>query len=58
MIQRKIEIVQSNDEETFKQKVQELLNDNWYIQSCNCGFIQSETYDFCNVFQAILTKGE
>jgi hypothetical protein len=31
-----------------------LLLFDWTILSSNCGFVQSEKYDFCNSYQAIL----
>lgn len=34
------------------------LSEGWQILNCSCGFVQSEKYDFCTDFKAILVKYE
>lgn len=53
-----IKIITGNNQDEFAENVQEFLNDGFEIKSCNCGFINSEQYDFADYFQAILVKEE
>jgi len=49
-----IKVVEDGDINKFEVKVNDLLNDGYSILSTNCGFVNSEQYDFCSCFQAIL----
>lgn len=49
-----IRVVEFNDKDKFEAEVNDLLNDGWKLISTNCGFANSEEYDFCSVYQAIL----
>jgi hypothetical protein len=40
----------------FEQRVNDLLKEGYEILSTNCGFANSEKYDFCGCWQAILVK--
>ena len=51
-----IKVVNITDEDDFTKQVNDLLNDGYKISSTDCGFIQSEQYDFCSSFMAILVK--
>lgn len=42
------------DEDDFTKQTNELLKEGWKILSTSCGFVNSESYDFCGVYQAIL----
>lgn len=53
-----IKVVTSSDEDKFTEQVNTLLSEGWAIESTNCGFVNSEKYDFCNVFQVILMRWE
>lgn len=54
----KIKVINMTDEDEFQETVNDFLGKGWVISSTACGFINSETYDFCTSFQAILIKGE
>lgn len=51
-----IRVITGNDQNNFEADVQELLNEGFKIKACNCGFINSEQYDFADYYQAILVK--
>ena len=50
----KIKVVESSDMNKFENEVNELLKDGYSISSTSCGFVNSENYDFCSSYQAIL----
>ena len=50
----KIEVVNIADEGEFESVVNAFLEEGYTISSTSCGFINSENYDFCTSFQAIL----
>lgn len=50
-------IAKSNKDE-FEAELQKLLEAGFKIVSCNCGFINSELYDFADYYQAVLVKDE
>lgn len=52
----KVKTINTPDENKFESKCNELLTDGWKILSTSCGFANSEKYDFCSVWQAILVK--
>ncbi len=54
--QREIHIVSLSDEDAFTSEVNRLLSEGWQIHSSSCGFVNSESYDFCNSYQAIMIK--
>jgi len=49
-------VIESTDVSEFKNNVTELLQQGYTILSSNCGFINSEQYNFCSIYQAILVK--
>ncbi len=49
-------IVNLSDETDFEKAVSALLNDGWEISSTACGFINSEAYDYQNIYQAIMVR--
>ena len=49
-----IKTVESSDKDKFGVEVNELLNNGYRIMTTNCGFANSEKYDFCALYQAIL----
>ena len=51
-----IKTIHCNDETKFDEQVNALLQDGWKISSTYCGFVQSESYDFCGSYHAILIK--
>ena len=53
---KKIKTIHFSDEGEFDKKVNEMLNEGYDILSTSCGFVNSERYDFCGVYQAILIK--
>jgi hypothetical protein len=54
MENRKIKVINLSDEDAFEIQINKLLSDGWDILSTNCGFCDSEKYDFCSSYQAIL----
>jgi len=52
-----VQIVDTHDEDIFKDRVNALRERGYEISSTACGFTNSEDYDFCARYQAILVKG-
>ena len=52
----KIKVIEMSDLVKFEFEVNSLLEDGYKISSTNCGFVNSERYDFCGSYQAILLK--
>lgn len=52
----KIVTVSANKQGYFEDQVNEYLQEGYKLSSSNCGFINSEAYDFVDVWQAILYK--
>ena len=53
---KEIKTIHFSDEGEFDKKVNEMLNEGYDVLSTSCGFVNSERYDFCGVYQAILIK--
>lgn len=51
-----IEIVSTCNKLEFKTVVEGFLREGYKILSTNIGFVNSEAYDFCDCYQAILLK--
>jgi len=51
-----IQVIEESDSKVFEDKVNSLLMNGWEILSTSCGFVNSEQYDFCGNYQAILIK--
>ena len=51
-----VKVIAKGDKDEFEKELQNLLNDGFKIISSNCGFINSELYDFADYYQAILVK--
>ena len=51
-----IKVINENDEGYFEGMVNAYLKDGWELLGVNCGFLQSENYDFATSFQAIVFK--
>lgn len=49
-----IKVIENGDMNKFEAEVNELLRNGYSISSTSCGFINSEQYDFCSSYQAIL----
>ncbi len=56
MKQVDVKIVNTGSEVEFVMQCKRLLDDGYRISSTSCGFIQSEKYNFCDCYQAILIK--
>jgi len=52
----RIKTVNVSDEKQFEDCCNDLLSNGWKILSTSCGFANSEKYDFCSSWQAILIK--
>ncbi len=51
-----IKVIENSDKDKFEQEVNDFLLQGFMVSSTACGFIQSEAYDFCHSYQAILVK--
>lgn len=51
---QEIKIINMTDEDDFTKAVNEALSNGYKISSTDCGFINSEQYDFCSSYMAIL----
>ena len=52
----KIVTVSFSKQGCFEDTVNEYLKEGYKLSSSNCGFVNSEAYDFVDVWQAILYK--
>jgi ribose 5-phosphate isomerase RpiB len=50
----KIVTVSDNKQGDFTDRVNEYLEEGYKLSSSNCGFLNSESYDFVDYWQAIL----
>ena len=48
--------VETSDKDEFERESSKLIGLGYKISSSNCGFLNSERYDFCPYYQAILIK--
>lgn len=53
-----IKVISLSSESEFENMVNAYLKEGWKISSTSCGFINSESYDYGSVYQAILIKEE
>lgn len=53
-----IKVIEENNKINFESEVNYYLDIGYKISSTNCGFVNSEVYDFCSCYQAILVKEE
>lgn len=51
---QQIKVIESSDAISFEDQVNEELKRGYKVLSGSCGFVNSEEYDFCSSFQAIL----
>ena len=51
---KQIKVITSSDKSGFEEEINNLLLDKWEILSTSCGFVNSEQYDFCESFQAVM----
>lgn len=56
IIMQEVEIVEAADPDDFVERVNKLLSEGFQLSSSSCGFVDSEKYDFCGNYQAILLK--
>ena len=54
MQKQRIETIESNDMAEFTSQVNTYLEEGWTISSTSCGFANSEAYEFCSIYQAVL----
>ena len=54
----KIKVVASSDAIDFENKVNKIIEAGFKLSSSSCGFVNSERYDFCDAYHAILIKTE
>ena len=51
-----VRVVEHSEIQPFEDECAELLKKGYVMMSANCGFIDSERYEFCSQFQAIFRK--
>lgn len=51
-----IKVIETSNAKEFEAELNDYINFGYKILSCNCGFVNSEQYDFANCYQAILEK--
>ncbi len=51
-----IKIIDTTNAEDFETKVNEYLEQGYKIISSNIGFVNSDKYDFCSCYQAMMLK--
>lgn len=49
-------VIEANSKTEFIGKVNFNLERGYRISSTSCGFVDSEEYDYCSIYQAILVK--
>ena len=55
-MKQEIKVYESSNESEFEAYVNAMLKDGWQISSTSCGFVNSENYDFCSSYHAVLVK--
>ena len=55
-MRQEISVYESNSESDFEEYVNAMLKDGWKISSTSCGFVNSESYDFCSAYHVILVR--
>jgi hypothetical protein len=56
MTQTEVKVIERTDSAKFESDLNFYLSEGWQILSCSCGFVQSEKYDFCSDFKAVMVK--
>lgn len=51
---QEIKIINMSDEDAFTEAVNKHLSEGYKISSTDCGYINSDQYNFCSSFMAIL----
>ena len=54
MNRKPIIVIEKTGPNEFERECENLLNIGYKILSTNCSFVNSEAYDFCSSYQAIL----
>jgi hypothetical protein len=49
-----IKVIDLSDSAKFEKEVNDWLAKGYIISSTSCGFVQSEKYEFCTSYQAVL----
>jgi hypothetical protein len=51
-----VKVIEVSDPTDFEKMVNSFLNEGYKVSSTSCGFVNSEKYDFCGSYQAVLIK--
>lgn len=51
-----VKILNTNNQQDFKTDLEQLLSEGYKLESSSIGIIQSEKYDFQDIYQALLIK--
>lgn len=54
----KVVVIHETDAKDFEKECNYYLNKGYKLSSSYCGFVQSESYDFCGSYHAIFVKEE
>lgn len=52
----RVKVIETNDYKKFENEVEQYLGMGFELKSCNCGFVNSEQYDFASFYHAILVR--
>jgi len=55
---KKVVVIEENEGGCFEDKCEDLLSKGYEMKACNCGFANSENYDFCAIYHAVFVKME
>jgi hypothetical protein len=51
-----VKLINESCETGFEELLKEYLNNGYKIESSSVGFVNSENYNFCGVFMALMVK--
>jgi len=49
-------VIEESDSTKFENKCADCIAMGYKLSSASCGFVNSESYEFCSSYQAILVK--
>lgn len=58
MRQTDVKVIERSDAIKFESDLQFYLSEGWQILTCSCATINSDRYDFCSDYKAVLVKYE
>jgi len=49
-------IINHHEESKFEKECRDMIEAGYVLKACSCGFVNSETYDFHPIYQAIMER--